>query len=205
MKDFFMLVAESRVAKAREKLEQIPDSAITAQDKAVLKKGLALVLDGKTPEKERLGHLNDIEALIEKRTPKEPKQPTFAEMLASIIDWKIEGLRRELTAHKVGPGPEMKRAEAWLMSSCPELFAHCLKLEEAGLIERSDKGFNWRCRQSAILMLLHRCGFNDWKGFARHCLINGKPAKEGSLKNQDLAKSRPPKDWEKILAAIPGI
>jgi hypothetical protein len=206
--DLFKSLVENRVAKARENLKSIPDSVISVKDKAELEEELTLVLDKEAPENDDFALLKRIEMLIEKRAPKKPappKQPTYFEMLSSIIDWKIEGLRRELTTGKVRPGPEMNQAEAWLMSSCPALFTYCLKLENAGLIERTDKGFNWRCRQAAIVTLLRRCGFNDWKGFTRHCLVNGKPPKEGSLKNQNTASSRPPKDWDKILAAIPDL
>jgi hypothetical protein len=195
--DFLKSLVDDRVAKAREKLKLIPISAISTKDRAILEKGLALVLEDKGPEKERFGHLQDIEALIERRTPKEPKQPTYFEMLNSIIDWKLDGLRRDLNVPKVDR--QMRQAEGWLISSCPILFRYLTPLVDAELVVQTPEGFNWKVRQTAVKMLLTRFGFNDWKGFARHCQINGKQVRENSLRNQTPAINRPPKDWERFL------
>jgi len=140
----------------------------------------------------------------EKQRAKEYKkrdEPNFFQMLNSIIDWKIDDLRKELTTSGAKPLSKLREAEAWLASTCPTLFQYVSYLDKAGLLERTADGFNWKFQQAALVLLLQRCGFNNWKNFGRYCRINDRQAKVQSLKNQ--VPGSHPKGWEKIIAAIP--
>ncbi len=131
-------------------------------------------------------------------------RPTFAVMLNSIIDWKLEGLRKELTTPGAIPWPKLKMATAWLASTCPMLYEYAPRLEAAKLIERTSEGFNVKCQQATFACLLGKCGFQDWKNLGKYVQINGVQPKGKSVKNQ-ASPGKYPKEWHKIKAAIPEI
>jgi hypothetical protein len=181
-----------------------PYSTISNSEKAALGKAVRLLSNPEYAQSRRK-KLKSIEEVVRRRTPParpaEKKQLSFAQMLTGIIEWKLDRLRRELTTPGAIPWPKHLEADVWLSSNCPTLYGFGKRLEDAGLIEQTENGFNMKCKKALFANLLRDCGFRSWKAAGKYFTINGQKVNGDSLKNQ--AQGKWPKDWYKITAILP--
>jgi len=95
---------------------------------------------------------------------------------------EIEMLRQAMDGRSLSVSPV---AEAWLLSACKQAYELLPKWKAAGLVTVSEDGacFNFhRVKQNAIGERLFKLGFQSWTDAEKYIHVEGRGAKEKSLR-----------------------
>ncbi len=80
----------------------------------------------------------------------------------------------------------IREADAWLQLACRRFYKRGPALERAGLIVRTETGFDWRASGAALAITLGSFAFQEWKRLDVYFTISGKPANGEAIKRQYL-------------------
>lgn len=100
-------------------------------------------------------------------------------------------------------------AESWLRMICPKFSERVTELESAGLMKKTEDGFDWQCSQASLLLSLIRLAFSSWTDLCRYFTISGKRIKPVNIRSHASqldpsrgASANPPRDWSRITAVM---